>query len=179
MLLASSTPKRSTARGFTLRVTECFRRANPPAFATPSEDLCAGPRPLWSQWAAVARSARGRVEAAAAHDRKPGGQGNLTRAAPARPARRRSCNPRLSHVKQATFSLRVGSSVPHTASTSTNTDAGGHTTPHDPHRLPLSRTTNGTTGVSTAGQPCGRRRSASSRAGSDRQRRSVHLVLVG
>ena len=48
-------------------------------------------------------------------------------------------------IEPATFSLRVGSSVPHMASTSTNTNTGGRTTPHDPHRLPPSRTTNSTT----------------------------------
>jgi hypothetical protein len=51
----------------------------------------------------------------------------------------------LSQVKQATFSLRVGTSPPHTASTSTNSNADRRTTPHDPHRLPPSRTTNRTT----------------------------------
>jgi hypothetical protein len=49
-----------------------------------------------------------------------------------------------------TFSLRGRLTAPHTASTSTNADTGGRTTPRDPHRLTPSRTTNRTTSRGSA-----------------------------
>jgi hypothetical protein len=102
----------------------------------------------------VARSARGCAQDAAAHDRKPGGARNFSTRQRRRSRHVNSFAPCLRALEPVTFSLRVGTTPPHTASTSTNTHTDRRTTPHAPHQLPPSRTTNRTTR-----RRCGRRQS--------------------